>query len=411
MRAIFRLALDDYNCEINNLALDCQAPTGSRILIRRLRSRLLKKFLIGFFKYAIPLVIIAWLLSSVDRSQLVRLSRHRDHWPMLIGGGLLTFVAICLSFYRWYLLVRALDLPFRLADAFRLGSLGYLLTFVSGGSIGGDLFKAVFIAHEQPGRRTEAVATVLIDRVVGMVSLLIMTSAAILFTRPHSASPLVAAICNATLIATGIALAGILLILIPPHTSHLLLVVARRTPKIGITLVRLISALQVYRRRPRALLTVLALGISVHTLLTFALYLAAVAILPDAPSLGSHFIIVPLSMVAGALPFTPAGLGTFEVAMDQLYLLVPVPPCSDGILVAMAYRLMTIVIAMVGVGYYWTSRREVRQLLEEAEHQHFTDEEIQDVVAQPDFGDQVADKKTPASETSLNSRGMIEQVD
>jgi glycosyltransferase 2 family protein len=156
---------------------------------------------------------------------------------------------------------------------------------------------------------------------------------------------------------------------------------------------------------------VLALGISVHTLLTFALYLAAVAILPDAPSLGSHFIIVPLSMVAGALPFTPAGLGTFEVAMDQLYLLVPVPPCSDGILVAMAYRLMTIVIAMVGVGYYWTSRREVRQLLDEAEHQHFTDEEIQDVVAQPDFGDQVADKKTPDGETSPNSRGMIEQVD
>ena len=96
---------------------------------------------------------------------------------------------------------------------------------------------------------------------------------------------------------------------------------------------------------------------------------AAVAVLKNAPSLGEHFIIVPLSMVAGALPFTPAGLGTFELAMDQLYQLIPASPCRDGILVALAYRLMTILIAMIGVVYYWASRREVRELLEEAEHE------------------------------------------
>jgi hypothetical protein len=143
----------------------------------------------------------------------------------------------------------------------------------------------------------------------------------------------------------------------------------------------LIAALQTYRRRPFALLKVLAIGISVHALLTLALYMAALATLPETPSLESHFMIVPLSMVAGALPLTPAGLGTFELAMDQLYKLLPVPPCSDGILVAIAYRVMTIVIAMIGVGYYWASRREVRQLLDEAEQPQFADKEIQDVVA------------------------------
>jgi hypothetical protein len=342
---------------------------------------LLKKFLLAFPKYAVPLAVIAWLLSSVDRSQLARLSQSREHWPILIAGGAMAFIAICLSFYRWYLLVRALDLPFRLSDAFRLGSLGYLLTFVSGGSIGGDLFKAVFIAHEQPGRRTEAVATVLIDRVVGMFSLLILTSAAILLARPDSSDPLVRAVCNFTLLATAVAVVAVSLVLIPPHTSHLLLAVARKVPRLGNTLVRLIAALQTYRRRPFALLKVLAIGISVHALLTLALYMAALATLPETPSLESHFMIVPLSMVAGALPLTPAGLGTFELAMDQLYKLLPVPPCSDGILVAIAYRVMTIVIAMIGVGYYWASRREVRQLLDEAEQPQFADKEIQDVVA------------------------------
>jgi glycosyltransferase 2 family protein len=314
------------------------------------------------------------LLYSVDRDKLARLASRQQDWPVLIGGFLLAFTAICLSFCRWYLLVRALDLPFRLADAFRLGFLGYLLTFISGGSVGGDLFKAVFIAHEQPGRRAEAVATVLIDRVVGLGSLLIMTSLAILVARPATNSPLVAAICNVTLILTAIGLILVFLILVPPHTSQWLLKFSQRIPKVGGILGRMIMALQVYRRRPLALVTVLAVSLAIHMLLTFSLFMAAHSTLDYVPSLGSHFIIVPLSMVAGALPFTPAGLGTFELAMDQLYLLLPDPPRSDGILVALAYRLITIVIAMIGVGYYWSSRREVRQLLDEAEQERFSEQ-------------------------------------
>ena len=65
-----------------------------------------------------------------------------------------------------------LHLPFRLRDAFRLGFLAFLLNFVSVGAVGGDLFKAFFIARDQPGRRTEAVATVVVDRLVGFYALL-----------------------------------------------------------------------------------------------------------------------------------------------------------------------------------------------------------------------------------------------
>jgi glycosyltransferase 2 family protein len=329
----------------------------------------LKKTIIAVLKYAVPLLIIGWLVHSVDREKLARLWYEQQDWPMLIGGFLLAFVATCLTFCRWYMLVRALGLPFRLADAFRLGFLGFLLTFISGGSVGGDLFKAVFLAHEQPGRRAEAVATVLIDRVVGLVSLLTMTSLAILIASPGSDSPLVVAICRATLFATAVGLTGLFLVLVPRHTSDILLHISRRIPKVGGILSRLVSALQVYRRRPLAVVAVLLISLVVQGMLAVSLYMAAESALDNAPSLGSHFIIVPLSMVAGALPFTPAGLGTFELAMDQLYLLIPDPPRSEGILVALVYRLITIVIAIIGVGYYWSSRREVRQLLDEAKHE------------------------------------------
>jgi glycosyltransferase 2 family protein len=330
----------------------------------------LKKHLITLLKYALPLGIIGWLVYQVEPAQALQIVREEKNWPSLLAGFLLTFVALALGFVRWYFLVRGLGLPFRLADAFRLGFLGYLLTFVSGGSVGGDLFKAVFVAHEHPGRRAEAVATVAIDRVVGMVALLLMTSTAILLAAPLHAPPVVKAICDVTLLVTSIGLLLLTLLLVPPHTGKWLVAVFKRVPKLGELLAQLAGAVLVYRRMPRMLALVLAISVTSHVLLVFSLYLIAISVLNHAPSLGEHFIIVPLSMVAGALPLTPGGLGTFELAMDQLYRTVPEVLTDKGVLVALGYRLMTILIAVIGGVYYMASRRQVDQLLDEAEHQH-----------------------------------------
>ena len=56
------------------------------------------------------------------------------------------------------------------------------MNFVAPGSIGGDLFKAIFLAHGQPGRRTEAVATVIADRLLGVTTILVIASIGILAT-------------------------------------------------------------------------------------------------------------------------------------------------------------------------------------------------------------------------------------
>ena len=53
--------------------------------------------------------------------------------------------------------------------------------------------------------------------------------------------------------------------------------------------------------------------------------------------------------------------------MQKLYELLPLVPRDYGILVALAYRLITILVAAVGVVYYWSARRQVMEVLEEAE--------------------------------------------
>jgi len=158
-----------------------------------------KKYLVPLLKFAIPVVIIVWLLVRVPEDQLQLLRQRPKDWPMLVTAFFVVLGAVCLTFVRWYFLVRALNIPFRMRDAFRLGFLGYLLNFVSAGAVGGDLFKAFFLAREQPDRTAEAVATVIVDRMIGLYALLLLTSGVILTTGIPSQTAEVTTICRMTL--------------------------------------------------------------------------------------------------------------------------------------------------------------------------------------------------------------------
>ena len=78
--------------------------------------------------------------------------------------------AMVLTLLRWYVLVRALDLPFRMRDALRLGMVGFFFNTFMPGSVGGDIIKAAALAVGQ-SRRTVAVATVIMDRVIALWAL------------------------------------------------------------------------------------------------------------------------------------------------------------------------------------------------------------------------------------------------
>ncbi len=329
----------------------------------------MKKHLLTLLKVVLPLAIVVWLLASIEPHELASLRDRPKHWGMLLAAFGVVLLTVLLTFVRWFLLVRMLHIPFRLRDAFRLSFLGYLFNFVGVGSVGGDLFKAYFIAKEQPHRRAEAVATVVVDRIVGLYALLVLTSLTILISGIPSSPMALQAICQATLLATVVAGLIVLLILVPGFTTGSFAELLINLPRIGSTLGKLIKSLRMFRAQVVLMLGILGMSMAVHGLLAVAFYLIASGLFGQAPTLGEHLIIVPLSNVAGAIPFMPGGLGTFEYAMEELYNYVPADGPGDviGVLVALSYRLITIAIAAIGVVYYWISRREVQQVLAAAE--------------------------------------------
>ena len=332
-----------------------------------------KKTILFLIKLAISVGLLTYVVVKAqgDHSFDKFWNQPKD-WTRLFAAFIGCLTAVVLSFLRWWLLVRALDLPFRIRDAMRLGSLGYLLNFFSLGSVGGDLFKAVFIAREQPQRRTEAVATVVVDRVVGLYALLLVASGAVLFSEMGSvaSSREIEIVGNTTLMCAAVGAVMIMLLLVPGFTGGNVTRMVGRLPGLGPTMSRLIHAIRVYREKYRTVACAGLLSIGVHSLLVLSFYLISSGFPGIQPTLGHHFLIVPLSMVAAALPLPMAGLGAFEFALDQLYRAVARPlevARGQGLLVALCYRLMTVLIAVMGTGYYLSSRREVAHVMKEAQ--------------------------------------------
>ena len=105
--------------------------------------------------------------SSRDRSITVRWPSRRVSSP----------IALSLQLFRWFILIRALDLPFSLRNTFRLGMVGVFYNTFLPGSVGGDLLKAYFIAKEHPERKARAIATVIADRALGLFGLILFVAA------------------------------------------------------------------------------------------------------------------------------------------------------------------------------------------------------------------------------------------
>ena len=327
--------------------------------------------LLGVLKIIVPLAIIGFLLYQISDEDWQRLRECNKNWWMLAAAFGIALSAWCLSFVRWYLLVVALEIPFRLRDAFRLGFLGFMFNFVSLGVVGGDFFKAIFIAREQQTKRAEAVATVIVDRMIGLYALLVVTSVGIYWGAFEDPSAEVLAICRFTWLATAVGGVGILMVLLPGVTSGAATQMLGKLPRVGPLIHRIIIAIRMYRRRPLTLASIAVMSLLIHCLIVVALHLIAKSTVPTPATLSEHFVIVPLSMVAGALPLTPAGLGTMEAAMDYLYGQLSSGDGSEtwGLLVALVYRMITIAVAIVGAVVYWTSRREVAAVMAAAEQQ------------------------------------------
>lgn len=299
------------------------------------------------------------------RAGLSQIVHQPLHWPSALIAFGLCAGAIVLTFLRWFCLVKALGFAFTIRDALRLGFIGYLFNFVAPGSVGGDLVKAALLAKEQPGRRTTAVATVLLDRILGMLALfLIGAFAAWLQWAEISQRTELKAVVGLLVFGSVAGLIGLTLMLIPAVTRSRAWQWLARLPVVGHMVAELVEGVRLYQSQRRVLFVALGISVIGHFGTISSFYFSAKAISGESfvPGYAQHLFFIPAAELAGIVPLTPGGVGLLEEAVNSLYQLNGAAD-GTGVMTCLAYRAVTLAIALVGAGYYLTSRREIAQAM------------------------------------------------
>lgn len=321
----------------------------------------MRKLLTGTAKIGLSALILGYLvyLAQRDRAFDEMWVRHKD-WLQLGGGLAACIAAVVLIHIRWYFLVRAMDMSFAMKAAFRVGFLGYLFNLAPMGIVGGDLIRSLMLIRQNPGYRAKAVASVLVDRVVGLYLLFVVASTVILCTQFWRHDEQIFFISMITLALTAVGGIGLVVLFLPGAAVHRLTGPFYRVPRLGPPLRRLIEAVRMYRHCRGTLALASVLTIAVHVLTVLSVHLLACGLYDKTPPFRTELVVVPLSVTTSVIPLP---VGPFEAVLELFYHRMGMV-AHEGLIVALAFRLATLATAAIGMGFYFASKAEMSQLLE-----------------------------------------------
>jgi hypothetical protein len=300
------------------------------------------------------------LASAIPFAELWRL---RDSWPWLALAQAPFGIVLCLAAWRWRILLEVQGIRYSFREAHSLILIGTFFNQVMLGSTGGDVVKAYYVAVESKDRRTAAVATVFLDRALGLIVLVAIGGVAVfanldlVLDDRHVGLLGLAAALWITLCAATVA--GFLFFSEAVRSLPLVRAVLGRLP-LQRFLRRLSDSVYVYKSRPREMVRVVLLSVAIHLLVIVTNLLFVRCLQSESPDGLPFLLLVPLAQIIMAVPLTPASLGTAEAAYDKLFALAGVP---TGALVSILQRLTYYFWSVFGCVAYLHRKRQVREAL------------------------------------------------
>ncbi len=294
----------------------------------------------GVLRVVVAAGLTAAVLWKSHPSEVLAVTLGVDWRPIGIAV-LLVVVDRSLMAYRWIVLLR----PFSGPDGPRLGvvmRIFFVSTFIGTflpATVGADAVRAIAVARYNVSG-SGAVASVLMDRMLGVLSLLIMALLALYLAQQLAFHPLVLASIAVTAVACALAAAMVF----STKADEIGRLVCERLPwerarQLG---VRLLEAMQRYAPRRGDLLNVLAGSIGVQVLRIVQAYYLGLALGIESP-LTAYFAFIPLILLVMLLPVTINGLGTSQAAFVWFF-------AQAGVARPEAFALSVLFVALGVVG-------------------------------------------------------------
>ncbi|MGB8414206.1 MAG: lysylphosphatidylglycerol synthase transmembrane domain-containing protein [Candidatus Binatus sp.] len=247
--------------------------------------------------------VVAVLLAHYDARPIFRiLSRER---PACFAAAVALYLAgQAMCAYRWQLLAALLKVHGRYREYLAYIFVGMFTNLFVPGLLGGDAARSVYLGRRH-SRMGEAIASVVADRGVGLISLFWLAAIAAMFL---NFAPLPRSVVTPTVVVGALAMAGFLA---SPLVARLIHLMPRSVRRAG-------GLVAPYLHNPAALIPAIALSIVLQIGLAVCQYILAAGLGLAVP-LSLFILCVPIANVFASLPLTLNGLGIRESAYLVLF--------------------------------------------------------------------------------------------
>ena len=311
---------------------------------------LLKKAVITALQIVVTIVLLYRLFGDPDRrAEMVDILARAN--PIWLLAGFACYGAVeLIAGWRWQILLRVQGIELGWFRLFSLLLIGVFFNFFIPGGTGGDVIKIFYLLKETPGKRTAALLSVLVDRLIGLVALTAFAGVLILINWNWlMASADVAKYVWPALIILGSSLIGL-------HGSYIVTrygwvhKLPTRMPGRD-KLAELAMAYTLYGNAWKPTLAAFALSLVAHLGYFGVFYCTGEALRHEAvvlPTFGDLCVIMPVVNTISAMPISLGGLGVRE-GLFQVFLhkLCGVHE-TDAVLISSTGYLLTFFWGIIG---------------------------------------------------------------
>ncbi|HEY3324718.1 MAG TPA: lysylphosphatidylglycerol synthase transmembrane domain-containing protein [Planctomycetota bacterium] len=315
-------------------------------------------------KLALAIGILLWLYFS-GRLDLSLLSGPNVSWLLVLGSTAVLLLSLPVVSWRYQLALNGLGLPCGYGQAFSWTMIGMFFDMVMPSATGGDLIKAVYAVRAYgKGRRSLAILSVMLDRVLGIFGLFCLALMVCLAgghtidanARLRGMTWLLSLVCGGGMIA--------FLIAVSPHVAES----SWRQKLVSMLplherLERVYQGLVGLRRQPKILLLMLGLSVVNQAIVCASVLVLARGLgMRIAPLEGA--IVVPLALFVNAFGFA-GGFGVGEWGFDELFRRLL--NIRGGASLALAFHVLSFVFRLLGLPFYLLSGRVTAEETEDGE--------------------------------------------
>jgi uncharacterized protein (TIRG00374 family) len=249
---------------------------------------------------------------------------------------------IILGAFRWRMALRVHGLDLSFGRTLEISLVAHFFNSFMLGNTGGDVMKAYYAARETHHKKAEAVAAVMVDRLIGLWSmllfggLLMLPSVQMILQNDKlgaTAAVVLAMLCGCSLVVLLAFWGGV------SRRWAGARELLRRLPK-GDWFERLLDSCREFGRAPGFLLKALGLSMLLNAVCVGQYVTLAWGLNLEVPPL-TMFLVVPMVTFISALPFTIGGLGVREnLFVTLLGLPAIVPPLGAHATTALSLSLL-----------------------------------------------------------------------